>query len=74
MPQALPSQIRKNYKHLSEVLSLQIKHAQLEKLRKKQGGRVKSLEYQVDTQAISAGIELMATTVAEFSERLHGFH
>jgi len=37
MPQALPSQIRKNYKHLSEVLSLQIKQAQLEKLRKKLG-------------------------------------
>jgi hypothetical protein len=37
MPKALPSQIRKNYRHLSEVLSLQIKQAQLEKLRKKRG-------------------------------------
>jgi hypothetical protein len=39
MPKALPSQIRKNYRHLSEVLSLQIKQEQLEKLRKKRGGR-----------------------------------
>jgi hypothetical protein len=39
MPTALPSQIKKNYRHLSEVLSLQIKQEQLGKLRKREGGR-----------------------------------
>jgi hypothetical protein len=29
---------------------------------------VKPLKFQVDTQAISAGVELMTSTVAEFSE------
>jgi hypothetical protein len=47
---------------------LQIKQAQLEKLRKKRVVGVKPLKFQVDTQAISAGVELMTSTVAEFSE------